>query len=212
MSFGAAFVLIKDFVNFPAPWIDSVSAFHITMTLSSIAGATLAWVFHRRFTGIRGVRMLAIGGTTAAIAVWLADFAIARTAVASPGTATLLMTGIQIAGLVGLLALIGFSSVTLLRPGRRHFDPMGFARLVALALVAANVAFRFIPQTLSSSSVAASLYAIVGLATIEGGLGAALSDELLVRANRRMAARRLGSGEQPAQDRRVRPDRRRNAS
>ena len=191
MSFGAIFVLIKNFVNVLSPWIDSVSAFHMTMTFSSIAGATIAWVFHRRLSGVRGLRMLAIGGTTAAIIVWLIDVAVARTAVASPAMATLVMAGVQIAGLVGLVALIGFSSASLLRPRRRRFDPMGIARLVALALVAANVAFRFIPETLTSSSLAASLYAIVGLATIEGALGAGISDELLVASNRRAAARRF---------------------
>jgi hypothetical protein len=210
LSFGAIFILIKNLVNVPAPWIDSISAFHITMTLSSIAGATIAWVFHRRFTGARGVGMLAVGGTTAAAVVWSIDFAIARITVTSPGTATLLMVGVQLAGLVGLLALITFSLVSIVRPGRRRFDPMGSARIVALSLVAANVAFRFLPETLTSSSVAASLYAIVGLATLEGALGAALSDELFVRANRRRRELRLADGEEMTEDRLLRPDLRRD--
>jgi hypothetical protein len=186
LALGSVFMFAKNLANIPVSWIDSLDGFHLTMILASIAGATLAWLVHRGPTGLRGWGMLAAGIAASLALVLSIDAAITWLGSASAQTATLLLIGVQAAGLIALLGLIAFSSVNVVRPRRRRFDPMAVARLAALAMVAANVAFRFLPES-RIDFAAASLYAIIGLGTIEGAMGAALGDQFLLAANRRAA-------------------------
>jgi hypothetical protein len=194
---GAVLMIIKRFANIPAPWIDSLGAFQLTMTLGAVAGAAVAWLLHHRTAGVRGLKFLAAGIVVAVVVIWGAEAAVDLGAQSAPWLAPTLGMITQASGLAGLLALIWVSAVHLVRPGRRRLHPMALARLAALAVVASYVAFRFLPET-AVDSVAAPFYAIIGYATIQGALGAVLADLLQTvtarRALRNASATEAGGG------------------
>lgn len=191
---GATFLLIKDLVNAPAPWIDAVDAFLVTMTLASVAGAVAAWLLHRHTAGVRGIRLAAAGLVASVAIVLLAQTAIIRTAVSSPATAAMLFTLIQVLGLVALIGLFVSGMADLLRTRAKRIDPIALVRVAALAAIAALVAFLFLPET-QADPFAAQVYAVIGLATVAGPLGVGLGDVLLTFSDQRSApCRTAGAG------------------
>lgn len=174
---GAILIGLKTLTAVPAPWTDSLNAFHITMTLATVVGAAISWVLHRRHTGARGLIPAAIGVAILIVGVYAVQFVVNDMAAASPDIAPLFGTITQSVGLIGLLTLFVAGVVHLLRPSEPGFDAIGFSRLASLVIVAGFIAFRFLPET-RADAVAAPFYAIMGFATTQGTLGVMLGDAL----------------------------------
>ncbi len=205
---GAVFIIIKDVIAVPAAWIDPTYAFLITMALSSVAGAAGSWMIHRRASGVRGLIVLAAGLAMSVIVVFMAEVAMLRVTADSPGTAAALFAGAQLLGLLLVMGLLLASTVDLARRGRRRLDLVAVTRIAALAALVAVVALRFLPVD-ALQPATARVYAFLGLATVSGALGVGLANWALIVLGRR-AARRVTDASELTEDRRKRPDRRRN--
>jgi hypothetical protein len=205
---GAVFILIKDLVAIPAAGIEPAYAFLATMCLSSAVGAIGSWLIHRRASGVRGLVLLAAGLAIAVTIVFMVEVAMLRLTATSIGTALMLFTLAQVLGLMVAMALLLAGIVDLVRQGRRRLDYVAVARIAALSAIVVFIALRFLPES-AAVPASARVYAFLGLSTIAGAFGAGLGNALLISLGKRRA-RRVTDGEEIAEDRRTRPDRRRN--
>jgi hypothetical protein len=193
----AALIIIKELARVPAAWIDPMDAFLINVTLASIVGAVASWLLHRRPTGLRGLWMLAIGLLVATPALLGAHAIIARATASSSGLEITALLLAQIVGLAALLPPLVAGAVDVVQRKQRRFDPTAVVRLAALIALVALVAFRFIPETMADPQTA-HLYAMLGLATTAGALGAGIGDAILFFSDRR-AERRRSAAQEPTE-------------
>ena len=193
---GAALVITKDMIAIPHPWLDSMDAFHITMALASIAGAGGAWFIHRWQSGWRGLVAITLALVLAVAVVLLAENAILSAADASPATATTLLTLCQALGAAAVVGMLIASAVDFAHMTDTRRRAFAIARLAGLAAVAALIVFRFIPET-QADAMSAHAYAVLGLTTVTGAMGAVLGDVFLALRNRRSTANASAAGPVP---------------
>jgi hypothetical protein len=183
---GTVLVLAKDLAALPAAWVDPMGAFLITMALASVVGGTASWLIHRRPTGARGMRFLAIGLAVAVAVLLGVETVIVLVAISAPGTANWLFGAAQVVGLVVLLPPLVASASDLISKKRRHIDLAAVARMIGMTALTVLIAFRFLPQSWIAPDFA-QLYAILGLSTTAGALGVAVADGILLVTGRRAA-------------------------
>lgn len=181
---GAVLVIAKDFLALPHSWLDSMDAFHVTMALASIAGATGAWLIHRRKSGLRSLTATALGLTVAVAAVLFAESALFPSGDDAAMTATLVLTVCQSVGAAAVIGMLAASVFDLVRTSDRKRRIVAIVRVAGLATIAALIVFCFIPET-QADAQAAHLYAVLGLTTVTGAAGVALGDVLLAIFDRR---------------------------
>lgn len=172
---GALLVIAKDLANIPTPHLDSIHAFLITMTLSSIAGAGAAWFVHRGKSGLRGLAAIALGLSFAVAIVLLAENAMIAASDAAEGMATMAFTIYQAMGAVAVVALMIACATDLKQMSDPRARAIALARLAGLATIAGLIVFRFIPETRADAH-AAQVYAVLGLTTVTGSMGVGLGD------------------------------------